>query len=74
MPPFGSSVHAVGVPAAKVPITLTINGETRHLDVAPWTVLLDLLREDLHLTGTKKGCDHGQCGACTVLIDGRRMN
>jgi xanthine dehydrogenase YagT iron-sulfur-binding subunit len=57
-----------------VPVTLTINGTRRHLAVAPWTTLLDLLREDLDLTGTKKGCDHGQCGACTVLIDGRRMN
>ena len=57
-----------------VPITLTINGTRRELAVAPWTTLLDLLREDLDLTGTKKGCDHGQCGSCTVLIDGRRMN
>ena len=57
-----------------IPVELTINGETRRLKVAPWTVLLDLLREDLDLTGTKKGCDHGQCGACTVLIDGKRVN
>jgi xanthine dehydrogenase YagT iron-sulfur-binding subunit len=54
-------------------ITLTINGEKRTVKVAPWTTLLDLLRERLDLTGTKKGCDHGQCGACTVLIDGRRV-
>jgi xanthine dehydrogenase YagT iron-sulfur-binding subunit len=57
-----------------ISVTLTINGEERRLDIAPWTSLLDLLRLDLSLTGTKKGCDHGQCGACTVLIDGRRMN
>ncbi|WFR99941.1 (2Fe-2S)-binding protein [Rhizobium tumorigenes] len=57
-----------------VPVVLTINGEKHDLQVAPWTTLVDLLREDLHLTGTKKGCDHGQCGACTVLIDGVRLN
>ena len=58
----------------KVSLNLTVNGQARALDIEPWTVLLDLLREDLHLTGTKKGCDHGQCGACTVLVDGRRIN
>ncbi|MBV9785014.1 MAG: (2Fe-2S)-binding protein [Acidisphaera sp.] len=57
-----------------MPISLTINGEVRQLDVAPWTSLLDLLRLELGLTGTKKGCDHGQCGACTILLDGRRIN
>ncbi|OLP62078.1 (2Fe-2S)-binding protein [Xaviernesmea oryzae] len=57
-----------------IPITLTINGRRHDLDVAPWTSLLDLLREDLKLCGTKKGCDHGQCGACTVLVDGVRIN
>ena len=57
-----------------IPLTITINGERRELVVAPWTTLLDLLREQLDLTGTKKGCNHGQCGACTVLVNGHRIN
>jgi xanthine dehydrogenase YagT iron-sulfur-binding subunit len=52
--------------------TITVNGEVRALDLDPRTTLLDALRETLRLTGTKKGCDHGQCGACTVHIDGQR--
>src|SRR5262249_29513842 len=59
---------------AKTQITLTVNGATKRLVLEPWTTLLDALREHLHLTGTKKGCDHGQCGACTVLADGKRIN
>src|ERR1700752_1264864 len=55
-------------------ITIRVNGTDVPLSVDPRTSLLDLLRERLGLTGTKKGCDHGQCGACTILIDGRRAN
>jgi xanthine dehydrogenase YagT iron-sulfur-binding subunit len=63
------------IPApARIPITLTVNGVAARLSIAPWTTLLDALRDHLDLTGTKKGCDHGQCGACTVLVDGRRIN
>jgi xanthine dehydrogenase YagT iron-sulfur-binding subunit len=58
----------------KLDVTLRVNGVERKLTVAPWTTLLDALRLHLDLTGTKKGCDHGQCGACTVLVDGRRIN
>ncbi|PWS26018.1 (2Fe-2S)-binding protein [Pedobacter yonginense] len=54
-------------------VTLHINGEARTLSVKPWVTLLDALRENLDLTGTKKGCDHGQCGACTVICDGKRI-
>jgi xanthine dehydrogenase YagT iron-sulfur-binding subunit len=55
-------------------LVLTINGERREVDVDTRSTLLDVLREHLGLTGAKKGCDHGQCGACTVLLDGRRAN
>ena len=59
---------------ARILVALHVNGQQRQLEVAPWTTLLDALRDHLDLTGTKKGCDHGQCGACTVLVDGRRVN
>ncbi|MDB5716929.1 MAG: xanthine dehydrogenase YagT iron-sulfur-binding subunit [Sphingomonas bacterium] len=70
----GANVRERGAIIATVAVNLRINGEARALRIEPWTTLLDLLREGEHLTGTKKGCDHGQCGACTVLIDGRRIN
>ncbi|MBB5687282.1 aldehyde dehydrogenase iron-sulfur subunit PaoA [Sphingobium boeckii] len=57
-----------------LPVTLKVNGKHLHLDLDPRTTLLDALREHLRLTGTKKGCDHGQCGACTVIVEGRRIN
>src|SRR5438552_11146252 len=57
-----------------IPVTLRINGQERRLRVDPRTTLLDCLRETLELTGTKKGCDHGQCGACTVHVNSRRVN
>src|SRR3974390_3363383 len=57
----------------KIPVKFVVNDKTRQLTIAPWTTLLDALRDHLDLTGTKKGCDHGQCGACTVLVDGRRI-
>jgi xanthine dehydrogenase YagT iron-sulfur-binding subunit len=57
-----------------MPVTLKVNGKAHALSLDPRTTLLDTLREHLHLTGTKKGCDHGQCGACTVLVNGQRIN
>lgn len=65
---------AAAQPFVPHPIRLTLNGQDRQLNVLPWTTLLDLLREQLDLVGSKKGCDHGQCGACTVLRDGKRVN
>lgn len=58
----------------KIPLNLKVNNKPYNLKVEPRVTLLDLLREQLHLTGTKKGCDHGQCGACTVHVDGQRVN
>jgi xanthine dehydrogenase YagT iron-sulfur-binding subunit len=70
--PTDPAARTAETPAAK--LGLTVNGRLRHLTLDPRTTLLDALREHLHLTGTKKGCDHGQCGACTVLVNGRRIN
>jgi xanthine dehydrogenase YagT iron-sulfur-binding subunit len=66
--------HAVSDQNATHNIVLNVNGQEVHLKIEPWVSLLDALREYIGLTGTKKGCDHGQCGACTVLADGKRIN
>ncbi|MCZ4225119.1 (2Fe-2S)-binding protein [Pedobacter rhodius] len=60
-------------PILNCSVTFKINGEERNVSIQPWVSLLDCLRDHLNLTGTKKGCDHGQCGACTVLCDGKRI-
>ena len=67
-------VQATAVPPQPMKVTLTINDKRESVALDPRTTLLDLLREHLNLTGSKKGCDHGQCGACTVLVDGVRIN
>ena len=70
-----ASTQDVGVGAPTVAkVSFTVNGGAHGLELDTRTTLLDALREHLHLTGTKKGCDHGQCGACTVIVDGRRIN
>jgi len=69
----GTAAAAGGQPP-RSKISFTVNGKTRELEVDNRTTLLDALREHLHLTGSKKGCDHGQCGACTVIAGGRRIN
>jgi xanthine dehydrogenase YagT iron-sulfur-binding subunit len=73
-PPAADAASETQASAGTVPITLRVNGKSRILRVDPRTTLLDCLRENLNLPGTKKGCDHGQCGACTVLVNGQRVN
>jgi xanthine dehydrogenase YagT iron-sulfur-binding subunit len=72
--PAQDQVSDASAPAGTVPVTLRVNGKNHVLHLDPRTTLLDCLRENLDLPGTKKGCDHGQCGACTVHVNGRRVN
>jgi xanthine dehydrogenase YagT iron-sulfur-binding subunit len=73
-PPASSAQDTVTSVEGTVAVKLRVNGEDHHLQLDPRTTLLDCLRENLNLSGTKKGCDHGQCGACTVHVNGRRVN
>jgi xanthine dehydrogenase YagT iron-sulfur-binding subunit len=70
----GAAAQAVNTAPVNISVSLTVNGVRHTLALDPRSTLLDVLREHLDLTGTKKGCDQGQCGACTVLLDGRRVN
>jgi xanthine dehydrogenase YagT iron-sulfur-binding subunit len=69
-----SDAPAKATDGTRVHVRLNVNGRDHQLDIDPRTTLLDCVRDHLQLTGTKKGCDHGQCGACTVHVDGRRVN
>jgi len=74
MTSLGQSTGAADPDDRHIVVTLKVNGQEREVRIDPRMTLLDCLREVLHLTGTKKGCDHGQCGACTVHVEGRRIN